>query len=169
MQRELRNPWWDNDCSEAIKSKKTALKQYLNAPSLDNYVNFRKVRAHTRKILREKKRTNFQSFCENLNPLTSIDRVWKCIRRFKSSFSPILPVPTLGAAIPEQLLASLDHPFWPSLQDDAPRNTEKSDPICFHELWSVISKKKDSTSGRDLVTFGMIKNQHPPAGFALSD
>lgn len=110
------NPWWDNYCSEAIKIK----------ISLDNYVNFRSVRANTRKILRQRKRTNFQSFCENLNPWTSVDRVWKSIKRFKSSFSKILPVPTLGAYIPEQLLASFIHPFLLSLPDDAPRNTEKS-------------------------------------------
>lgn len=49
------HPWWDTECSIAIQKRKDSFSQYRKHPMPHNYVNFRKVRAQCRRVLREKK------------------------------------------------------------------------------------------------------------------
>lgn len=60
-------PWWDQECDEAIQSRREAVNRYTRDASMENYINARKVQAKTRKTLRLKKKEGFQKFCESLN------------------------------------------------------------------------------------------------------
>ncbi|XP_060527677.1 probable RNA-directed DNA polymerase from transposon BS isoform X2 [Cylas formicarius] len=75
-------PWWDNECTNAIKRKRQAFRDYKNNPSETNFLESLRTRAQTRQLLRKKKKEGFVNFCENLSPNTSAKEVWSSIRRF---------------------------------------------------------------------------------------
>mgnify|MGYP007007718055 CR=1 FL=1 len=64
-------PWWDNDCTDAIKRKRQDFRMYKEDPSDENFVEVLRIRAQVRRLLKEKKKAGFLIFCENLRPSTS--------------------------------------------------------------------------------------------------
>lgn len=36
------NPWWDDECSEALRNRKNALAEFKNVPTLENFINAKK-------------------------------------------------------------------------------------------------------------------------------
>ncbi|XP_060530331.1 uncharacterized protein LOC132704382 [Cylas formicarius] len=82
-------PWWDNECTNAIKRKRQAFRDYKNNPSETNFLESLRTRAQTRQLLRKKKKEGFVNFCENLSPNTSAKEVWSSIRRFAKESVPM--------------------------------------------------------------------------------
>ena len=160
---KIGNPWWDPECEEAVKRKRAALKYYFQHPNIQNYVDFRKTRANTRKTLRSKKKESFHTFCENLNPRTPSTKVWKSVKRFSFSLTPVINHWPLGISIPQEMLNLLTSPVVPEELIFDNFNLEKSPLFTYGEMWSTIKGKKDSTPGKDLITYSMF--QHLPLGW----
>ncbi|XP_050497457.1 uncharacterized protein LOC126878657 [Diabrotica virgifera virgifera] len=72
-------PWWDEECSVLIKSKREAVKKFKQVPSLENFINFKKIRAHCKKELKSKKKKSFVVFCSTISPDTPISVMWRKI------------------------------------------------------------------------------------------
>lgn len=65
-------PWWNEQCSEAIESRKQALRTFRRNPSRSNFLNLKKQKTITIKIFRHAKRMEWRSFCESITSSTSI-------------------------------------------------------------------------------------------------
>ncbi|XP_059055773.1 uncharacterized protein LOC131849674 [Achroia grisella] len=53
-------PWWDSECTEAIRKRKNAEKQYNLHSTLENFDIFCNISRTTRKLLRDKKLTELK-------------------------------------------------------------------------------------------------------------
>ena len=48
-------PWWYNICAEAVRKRKSALYEFKQSPSLENFVEVKRIIDTTRKILKQEK------------------------------------------------------------------------------------------------------------------
>ncbi|KOB77358.1 putative ORF2, partial [Operophtera brumata] len=78
-------PWWDAECTAAIRARKEAEKNYNSVMTQDNFFTYQMNAAKTRKLLSTKKKLGWTRFCENLCPRTPASIVWKQIKRFRGS------------------------------------------------------------------------------------
>jgi len=53
-----KNPvtWWDEECEKAIEDRKKALKRYCKEMNMENFIEYKRLRAVARKVIRQKKR-----------------------------------------------------------------------------------------------------------------
>lgn len=73
-------PWWSQEISETIKSRKKALKKFKINPTNENLQSFRKLRAKSRQLIRIKKRESWQKFTSTINANINPSRVWSSIK-----------------------------------------------------------------------------------------
>lgn len=57
--KKVVNPWWNDQCTKALKSRKDALKDYTLNPSNQTHIENRKKTAAARKIFRLSKKNPF--------------------------------------------------------------------------------------------------------------
>lgn len=81
-------PWWDSDCTAAIKERNSAEQIYNKSPNINNFINFKKVTARTKRLLSKTKKKGWKGFCASLAPRTPSSIVWKNIKKFRGSFIP---------------------------------------------------------------------------------
>ena len=70
-------PWWNKDIKNAIIAKNTALRIFKRNPSLDNLINFKRLRAASRRIIRESKRKSWENYVSTLSRDTPTTDFWK--------------------------------------------------------------------------------------------
>ncbi|XP_045499090.1 uncharacterized protein LOC123696769 [Colias croceus] len=76
-------PWWDKECSEAIKKRKSIEKVYNKDMSEENLDILNAIIKDTQILLKKKKREGWKSFCASLSPNSNPSEVWNSIRRFR--------------------------------------------------------------------------------------
>lgn len=157
-------PWWDEECHRAIEARKEALKEYSKKGSRENYLRHKKQEAETKKILRERKKLNFQQFCGTLSRDSSATYVWNKIKAFRSR---VAGNQTSKAAVvpPEILEEKIEELCPPSAMTEPPaldvENDINPEGVDFtrEELQSVITGlKTKSAPGLDKVDYQSVKN-----------
>ncbi|KAJ8734529.1 hypothetical protein PYW08_013779 [Mythimna loreyi] len=78
-------PWWDRECSAAIRARNEAEKQLNADMNLENLINFKHVLAKSRKLLKRKKREGWRRYCDSLSPSTPASVVWRKLKSFRNS------------------------------------------------------------------------------------
>jgi exonuclease III len=73
-------PWFDENCKKTIRKRRASIKKFNSNPNTPNLENFRKLRAQTRKTIRQAKRTSWQRYVSKLNSKVSIKKVWSTIK-----------------------------------------------------------------------------------------
>lgn len=83
--RRKRNPveWWDDECEKAIKSRRTAQREYAKRRMMECRIEFKKTIAEARKIIKREKKENFKNFAGTLNKYTNLSYVWEKMKIFK--------------------------------------------------------------------------------------
>ena len=150
-------PWWDNECTEAINKKRQAFKSYKLNPSDENFLTVLRIRAQTRRLLREKKKNGFKNFCEKLSPSTSAKEVWRNVRRYSKGINFLNHHFPLNFSIPEEMLNMLTGPNVPL--DDIPDcqfTVEQSEDFEINEFIAAIKHRKNSCPGIDRIPFKVI-------------
>lgn len=148
-------PWWDSECSAKIKERKLAIKSFMNNPTIENYVNAKRVIAGTRKFFRSKKKIKFQNFCAGINRNTNISYVWKNVKKFsghKINFNNSRPNSEISLNILSNIAACNIDPEFQMIVD----NNEVTFTIT--ELKNSICSKKDTATGLDTISYTMLKN-----------
>ncbi|CAG4925468.1 unnamed protein product [Colias eurytheme] len=156
-------PWWDKDCTEAIKKRKLEEKRYAENMSTENYNNLIATIKTTRSLLKRKKQEGWKSFCTSISPNTCPSEVWKNLKRFRSAF----------AEQPYRFPESLARDFMKNIAPDTvpennilPVTSVSFDHNYFridsffslYELKGVLSNVKDSTPGLDGIPYSFLKN-----------
>ncbi|XP_059061881.1 uncharacterized protein LOC131854757 [Achroia grisella] len=157
-------PWWDNECTLAIKKRKEAEKAYNFYSSWDNFNIYSEILRNTKKLLREKKIAGWKHFCSSISPNTNISQVWSNIRRFRHAFNVSRPnslMPSLVESFLDRLAPafvsedlSLVYPDPPQLSNMTLEPLEI--PFSLDELKSILSKVRDSTPGNDGIPYSFI-------------
>ena len=84
------NPWFSEECQVALQEKRKAYRRAMRFPTLGNIILFKKARAKCRRVFRENKRRSFRNFVSKLSSQTSLNKVWKMIRKLKGTESDSL-------------------------------------------------------------------------------
>ena len=75
------NPWYNDDCKEAIKQRKETLSRFCKFPTNVNLNTYRVFRAKARRTIKSSKRKSWRTYVSNLNYKTPIKKVWDMVRK----------------------------------------------------------------------------------------
>lgn len=76
-------PWWNEACKEAVKGCKRALNRYRRTRDMNDFVNFKRLKARSRRILKESKAQSWRSFVSTITSDTSPAQVWSNIKKMR--------------------------------------------------------------------------------------
>lgn len=157
-------PWWDAECTAAIKKRNEAEGSFASdLSSYEFYLHFQSTNARTKRLLSTKKRLGWTRFCESLSPRTPATLVWKNIKRFRGSMSATNISSNDPSAWIDAFLDKLAPPYVPF--EDAlpfssscsPSNDRMDEPFSSSELFSVLEHLQDSSPGIDGIPYSFIK------------
>lgn len=165
-------PWWDKECSDAIKKRKQAEEDYNMNMTIENFQILQATLSSTKKILKQKRFAGWRSYCATISPNTPSSIVWQNIRKFKSAFNT--PTYSLPPQMSSKFLDHIAPPYVP--QDDCvPLSTKIIDqtglnsPFSYEELQGVLSNTKDSAPGNDGLPYSFYKYLGNSALYYLLD
>ena len=74
-------PWFDDDCKDAIKTRKRALRVFNRMPSHQNLTRYKIEAAKARRTIRCAKKESWRQYVSKLNSRTPIKQTWSIIRK----------------------------------------------------------------------------------------
>lgn len=159
-------PWWDSECTRAIKERKVAEINYKDISSSENYDKLIQIMNQIRSLFKKKKWEGWRTFCSSISPDISASEVWNNIRRFRSAFKVRVPK-CIDEGVAEKLLDKLAPPFVPQelILSSSPqlpcRNSIEdlnnlNSPFTLTELKGVLSYVKDSAPGTDGIPYSFL-------------
>ena len=85
-QKKRCKPWFNTECKDAMKARKSALTSFKTKITSANLSNFRVARAKARQACRENKRTSWQQYVSRLNSRTTLKSIWDMVRRISGKY-----------------------------------------------------------------------------------
>lgn len=129
--------------------------KFKQHPSIESYLNTKKIIAQTHKFLKEKKKS-FRNFCESLNRNKNAGWVWEKVRQFSNSKDSCR---TIKQPYDKQVLQILEalssHNIDPEFTLH-PLNNIK--PFSLNEMNNALVEKKDKAPGINDISYAMIRN-----------
>lgn len=184
-------PWWSDEISSCIKSRRKAYRSYQSSHSQTDFINYKKARANARAQVRSAKKRSWSSFIEGINHPVSPSAMWRGVKRISGngSYHHISQLKSQDFYIsdPSLITEALANHFssvssntnyddsflFHKLQTesspvsfDSPAGESPSYnlPISEYELISTIHKNlKNAAPGQDNIHASMLKNLHPTA------
>ena len=77
--RTKSNPWYSDECKEAIKQRKQALFKFKRSPNTNNFNDIKVFRAKACRTIKILKRKSWRSYVSKINHKTPIKKVWDMI------------------------------------------------------------------------------------------
>ena len=179
------NPWYNDECKEAIKTRKKALNKFKKYPTKDNLNEVKVFRAKARRTIKISKRKSWRSYVSKINHKTPIKKVWDMIRKISGKTkSPSYthlnhPVTETKATSKFDIAETLGETF---LNNSCSRNysekfqkvkaeqekiklnfkstntEEYNNLFNFDELLDAIKQSHDSATGPDEIHYQMLKH-----------
>jgi hypothetical protein len=181
--KKRHKPWYNDECKDAIKARKHALKTFSSQPTPQNLDNFRIFRAQARRTIRSNKKRTWQEYVSQLNNKSSVKKTWDIIRKIsgKTLPPPISHIEKNEMHITEHkdiadCLGSSFSKNSSSLNynDTFQRHKTKSEkvplnfktkslrqynkPLTLKELTQSIKKAHDSSPGPDKIHYQFLKH-----------
>lgn len=155
-------PWWDSDCTKAIKERKEAERNYANHMTLENFEYLSNIISKTKTLLQKKKQSGWKTFCSSISPQTPPSIVWKQIKLFRSAFQERNNY-QITYEIAEQFMDKLAPPFASTNLDltfnqNTSSNTALESEFSMCELKGILSNVKDSSPGEDGIPYSFLAN-----------
>ena len=82
------NPWYDDDCKEAIKQRKQALSKFKRSPNTNNFNDIKVFRAKAHRTIKLLKCKSWRSYVSKINHKTPIKKFWDMIRKISGKTNP---------------------------------------------------------------------------------
>ena len=79
-------PWYNDECKQAVKDRKDALKRFNLRPTPENHNQFRIFRAKARRTIKESKPSH-GDYVSKLNSRTTTKKTWDMIRKINGKGS----------------------------------------------------------------------------------
>lgn len=171
-------PWWNEACKNAVRECKSALNRYRRTRSQEDLVNFKRLRAKSKRTLKESKAESWRKYVATLRTDTPPGQVWKKVRQIQGH-TTVCRIPALvhnnmtitdsqkivdlfadhfqakreNISIP-QLPHGLHTPQPAVSRDSNPLNA----PFTQRELLLALSTCRNSSAGPDDIPFCFLKN-----------
>ena len=181
------NPWYNQDCKEAIKERKLALSKFCKYPTKENLNNVGLFRAKARRTIKSAKRKSWRTYVSKLNYKTPNKEVWDMVRKIsgKSKSASYKHLNTnfnnteVKATSKKDIADTLGSTFMKNSSNrnycekfqtymyDQQKfnfnfkssNTEEyNNPFNLVELKEAINKSHDTATGPDEVHYQMFKH-----------
>lgn len=81
--------WWDEECQEIIEKRKEKLVAFKRSKNLEDFIEYKRIKAMAKKIVKRKKREELHRFAASLNKNVSIKYVWRKMRILKKGWNTI--------------------------------------------------------------------------------
>lgn len=166
-------PWWNDICAKAVKDCKLALGIYRRNLNMENYLNYKKMEAKKKRIIKEEKRKSWKNLCTTFNRYTPISRIMNFIKRFNrlkigsnsknDSFIPEFFDKFTKTEV--ENVTCLENLFAKTKEDK--NNEFLLKQFSWDEFNSALLSRKDSTPGLDDFPYLMIKKLHKVAQLVL--
>lgn len=156
-------PWWDAECSEAVKKRKEAERLYCDDMTPENFDSYLEISRITKKLLKQKKYESWQKFCASISPNIPPSVVWKNIRRFRSAFNDSHN-PKMSLSLADEFMDHLAPPSVPEYSSISPvcftehNRSDLNSPFTLEELKGILSHVRDSAPGEDGIPYSFIVN-----------
>lgn len=155
-------PWWDEECTGVINSRKEAISIFRKCMTFENYLSVKRAQAEAKRVLKNKKRSGWRKFCENLSPESPQSSVWSNLKKFASSYTP-----QRSKHIPEEIIMGFADKIapptvarceeMPSFISYPSHSSWLDSPFSVSELKRVINSLSDSSPGPDGILYSFIK------------
>ncbi|XP_018359706.1 PREDICTED: uncharacterized protein LOC108758958, partial [Trachymyrmex cornetzi] len=162
-------PWWNEICSEVVRDRKKAIREFLSIPSEENHQDFRRARLNCARVLLEQKRRGWHTLVNGFNARTPTSQIWALIKSFKRRASQQDSPQQEHIRIAMEAISKLCPPSSfcnrsktltdMKLEDEKNTNTHVGldDPLTMSEYRRAkISSRKNSTPGLDQVCYKML-------------
>ena len=80
-------PWWSASVRQAIAKRKRSFRAYLRLRTDQTLVVRNRERADAKRIIRNAKRTSWQSFLSSFTSSTPLSKIWDLVRRLSGKRS----------------------------------------------------------------------------------
>ena len=81
-------PWWNEECNRAKMNRNTAFKNYSQVMNIPNLILYKKARAKATLVFNQAKQTSWVDYVSNLSVNTSINKIWKRIKKIQGKHTP---------------------------------------------------------------------------------
>ena len=184
-QKKRCKPWFNTECKDALKARKSALVRFKTNITTDNLSNFRVARGKARRACRENKLASWQQYGSRLNSRKTLKSTWDMVRRIsgkykantvshlKSNNNDITDVKEICHTLAEQFAfnSSSDnysHMFnryrlkleKETIDFDTNDHYSYNDVFTLHELKRAIKVSRDTSPGIDTVHYQLFKHLH---------
>lgn len=90
-------PWWNEDCYNALRTSKRAFNRYKRHPTPENFLEFKKLKAITRKTFKESRKLSWTNFVSSINQNTTLTKTWTKIKNIAGIYQQNKPVYLTGS------------------------------------------------------------------------
>ena len=192
------NPWYNDDCKEAIKQRKDTLLKFCKFPTHENLNTYRNSRAKARRTIKSAKRKSWRTYVSNLNYKTPTKKVWDMVRKisgksksatyhylnynFNNANETASTKQDIADTLASQFCSNSSTSHYSEefqkykkeqektkLNFKSSINEEYNSPFNLDELKDAISKAHDTATGPDEVHYQMLKHLPPKSLQALLD
>ena len=136
-------PWWSDDIKSAIKNRQKALHKYQSSHLQSDFINYKKLRAKARFLVRSAKKRSWIEFVTDINKPESCSTMWSHIQRLsgtKCGFNiPLLNYNNSTISNPTDISNSLAEHFSNTSSDKnynqeflQSKHIAESSPVQFH-------------------------------------
>ena len=172
------NPWWNDECAQAVKNRKDALKLFNRVTTLENLNKYKKARAKARQTINHSKRVSWCRFVTSINRFTPVATVWKKIKKIDSkpysNTKIVLKENEATISNPTEIIEKFGdyfsnissnnnytHEFilyknakeLEQINFDTENNITLNEPFIIPELESVLNPSKNTTPGEDTIPY----------------
>ena len=85
-QKQHCKPWFNTECNDTMKARKSTLASFKTNITSENLSNFKIARAKARRACRENKRASWQQYVSRLNSRTTLKSTWDMVRRISGKY-----------------------------------------------------------------------------------
>jgi len=185
-------PWWNDNIKTAIKQKNTALNHYKKTNNFNDFIVFKKLRAHTKYLIKNSKINSWQDFTSKLSLKVDPSSGWNKIKSLEGlKRNNQISILNNGIIISQQETAKQlgEHfqknssnsnyttefkkkkfniekiPFQSKINQNNPLKIQPNEDISMNEILHALSKCKSKSSGPDGIPFSYI--HHLPSNGKL--
>lgn len=176
-------PWWCNEIADCITSRKRAFKKYRKNPSIENFINFKKCRAHARQIVQTKKSASWLQFLSSIDKPLDQKTMWNQLKRLKGKY-PYNPITFINnnnfivsdphdqadilaqhfSNVSKSLHYDIDFQNYKIFAEQSAIMNLSDNSECYNEEFSLLELQealkncKSSAPGYDEISYPMLQN-----------
>ena len=74
-------PWWNKECSKAIKSRNKAFRRLKGNHRFENLIEYKRSQANVRRTIKNARKTCWRNFCNSVGRETELGQIWGMIKK----------------------------------------------------------------------------------------